>query len=217
MDLVVPTCPEWNVEQLVRHLGAHHRWVTASIEAEDPSTETADIVEPDLRGDELLDWLREGVEELALLIDTVPDDRPAWSWAGDNRKGFWSRRTTVETTIHRWDLENAVGARGPLDPALAADGVDEMAVVIVAGVNEGAYTGATGIVQLEATDTGDFWSLNRGAERTVVTRGTESAPDLRVAGTAEGLLLCIWGRGTAGLDIDESSPAAADLLAWLTA
>ena len=40
MDRVVFPDPEWNVEKLVRHLGAHHRWVSDSIEAQDPETVT---------------------------------------------------------------------------------------------------------------------------------------------------------------------------------
>ncbi|MBA2725266.1 MAG: maleylpyruvate isomerase family mycothiol-dependent enzyme [Actinobacteria bacterium] len=213
MSLVVPTCPEWNVEKLVRHLGAHHRWVSASIEAQDPSTETLDIPEPDLVGEELLEWLIAGVEDLAGLLELVPEDRPAWSWAGDHRKGFWSRRTTVETTIHRWDVENAVGVPVPLDPALAADGVDEMATVIIPGE---PYSEAPGTVLLETTDTGDAWAIKPGPETTFVSRaapGDDS--DLRVVGPADALLLGLWGRGTERLEIEESTEAGSALLAWL--
>lgn len=218
MNLMVPTCPEWNIEQLVAHLGSHHRWVTASIEAQDPTTETPDVPEPDLLGDELLDWLTAGVDELARLLENVPEDRPAWSWSGDYRKGFWSRRTTIETMIHRWDVENAVGAPQPLDAALAADGVDEMATVIVPLEGGPSSDVTPGTVHLIATDVGQEWSLTRNPEGTVGTREVSGdAPDLRVTGTAEALLLCLWGRGTAELDIDASGSASEELLKWLTA
>lgn len=216
MDSIVFPDPEWNVKKLIGHLGAHHRWVAASIHAQDPSTETPDIGEPELVDEELLVWLEAGVDELAGLLESVPEERPAWSWAGDHRKGFWSRRTTVETTIHRWDVEHAVGDPTPLDAELAADGVDEMATVIAPGESE--YTGATGTIVLEATDTFDAWVLERGEEEVAFTRGpAEASPDLRVAGSAEALLLCLWGRGTNGLEIVRSSPASEDLFAWLTA
>lgn len=215
MDRVVFPDPEWNVEQLIKHLGAHHRWVTDSIEAQDPDTVTEDVLDPDLAGRELLSWFTEGVEHLASLLESVPEDRPAWSWAGDHRKAFWARRTSVETTIHRWDVEKAVGALGPLDPALASDGIDEMATVIVP-LSSAPYEGAPGTAYLLATDTGDEWSIDRGPEHAVTTRGASDA-DVRVAGTAEALLLFLWGRDPGSLEIGVKGPNGDDVLAWLSA
>ncbi len=46
-------------------------------------------------------------------------------WADDKTAGYIARRQAHEALVHRLDAELTVGDRTPLDPRLAADGVDE--------------------------------------------------------------------------------------------
>jgi hypothetical protein len=43
----------------------------------------------------------------------------------DQHRGFWYRRAAQELVIHSWDIENTVGDPLPIDPQIAADGIDE--------------------------------------------------------------------------------------------
>ena len=128
LDAHVPSCPEWNVAKLTIHTGQHHRWVADAVRGGGKVPD--DPPKPGLRGDELVEWFRQGWADLADLLDASDDETLAWSWSGDNRIGFWRRRTSLETLIHRWDAQNAIGEITALDPELAADTVDEMFFVM---------------------------------------------------------------------------------------
>jgi hypothetical protein len=83
-----------------------------------------------------------------------------WTWAQEQSAGFVRRRQAHEALVHRVDAELAAGARTPLDPALAADGVDEVLTVMFGGVPPwGRLTpdadGAA--VRVSTTDTGRSW------------------------------------------------------------
>ena len=196
LDAHVPTCPAWNVAKLTIHTGAHHRWVADAVRKGGAPPD--DPPKPGLRGDALVAWFRDGWADLADLLDATDDDATAWSWAGDNRAGFWRRRTTLETLVHRWDAENATGETSPLDPELAADGVDEMLTMFIVADGDDAYNGRRLHVSLSASDTGSQWTVDLvDGETPHPARGPggpASSGSVDVSGTAEDLLLFLWGR-----------------------
>lgn len=213
LDAHVPTCPEWNVAKLTIHTGQHHRWVADAVRKGGGVPE--DPPKPGLRGEALLEWFREGWSDLAGLLDGVDDDAPAWTWSGDNRAGFWKRRTALETLVHRWDAENAVGDPSPLDPVLSADGVDEM-LFVMAG--QGVYEGPGLRVTLSASDTGHSWMLDLvdGETPSPVRGDAGPAGDATVAGPAEAVLLFLWGRlGPEHVDLGGDEDARSALLHWI--
>jgi uncharacterized protein (TIGR03083 family) len=210
LDAHVPTCPAWNVAKLTIHTGQHHRWVADAVRKR--GAEPDDPPKPGLRGDALVEWFREGWRDLAGLLDGVGDDEPAWTWSGDNRAGFWKRRTSLETLVHRWDAENATGEGGPLDPELATDGVDEMLFVMVG--QGGAYHGP----RLRVGDTAGAWTLDLEDGRPPRTSsGAAGGADVDVAGKAGDVLLFLWGRyGADAVHIDGDDAARAALLRWMS-
>ena len=54
-------------------------------------------------------------------------DEPAWFWGKEHRVGSWQRAMAIETAIHRWDAQNAMGKPEQLEPDLAA--VQQIAVL----------------------------------------------------------------------------------------
>lgn len=64
LDAPVPTCPEWDVRELVTHQGMIHRWAAANLrgEADHRMSEStaAAAAAPDL-----LDWLAEATDALS--------------------------------------------------------------------------------------------------------------------------------------------------------
>lgn len=213
LDAHVPSCPAWNVAKLTIHTGQHHRWVADAVRKR--GTPPDDPPKPGLRGDALVEWFREGWTDLADLLDGVDDEEPAWSWSGDNRAGFWRRRTALETLVHRWDAENAVGDATPLDPALSEDGIDEMVFVMMA---QGAYQGDP-FRLVVAPHGGRRWLVeledSRPPVASTLDEGTE--PDgLIVGGSPEDVLLFLWGRkGPDAVELRGDDAALHALLRWL--
>lgn len=218
LDAHVPTCPAWNVAKLTIHTGQHHRWVADAVRRGGAPPDAPP--KPGLRGDALVEWFRDGWRDLAGLLDSTDDAAPAWSWAGDHRVGFWRRRTSLETLVHRWDAENATGRPGPLDPVLSADGIDEMLFVMMRE-DETAYRGPPVHLSIEPADAAGRWTLDLvDGEPPRPGRGTPAAGGVGAVtlnGPAEMLLLFLWGRVEAdavALGGDEAAIGA--LRAWMT-
>jgi uncharacterized protein (TIGR03083 family) len=131
LSTAVPSCPGWNVGQLVRHLGGGHRWARAVVTAS-----SADPIPDDFRDLRAFDheraevvrpWFLDGAAELSGALRAAGPDRQAWSPVpgGPQRSGFYARRMTHETALHRADAALALGLEYSLDTALAVDAIDE--------------------------------------------------------------------------------------------
>lgn len=122
---VVPSCPDWTVADLGRHVGTVYLhkvecmrlgsnpdpWPPAELNNEDPVA--------------LLD---RAYAALSAEFAARAPESPAFTWyAPDQTVGFWIRRMTHETLIHRVDAELAASASIAEIPAdVANDGVDEL-------------------------------------------------------------------------------------------
>lgn len=127
LALQVPTCPGWTLRQLAEHVGRVHRWAAAIISRRlttAPDFDTSSLAAP-ATPDELVTWLRGGAGELAEAIRSVGPQTRIWSWSDDQSAGFWCRRMTHETAVHRADAELALGREFVLDADLAADAISE--------------------------------------------------------------------------------------------
>lgn len=126
MTLAVPSCPEWSVEDLVRHIGSVHQWAVGSIGARAGANMP---VADDIPRARLASWYRQRAAELVDRLERVGPDAPAWVFgpqAGEGRASFWIRRQIHETVVHTWDLRAAHGIDEVLEPVLAWDGVEEV-------------------------------------------------------------------------------------------
>lgn len=123
----VAACPGWDVQRLIGHLGRVHHWAAAHLASDPASDEEVSGGPRPPTGDAILPWYRESVDLLVAELDRHDPDAPARTFAGPADARFWFRRQAHEVAVHRWDLEDAVapGEAAPIDPALAADGLDE--------------------------------------------------------------------------------------------
>jgi uncharacterized protein (TIGR03083 family) len=194
----VPSCPDWNMAELVRHLGRihHHKAKIVRRGTAEPPPEPERGFRSELaprdEGD-LLRWYREG---LADLVETLADrdpDEPAWSWAGDHRVAFWNRRMAQETAVHRWDAQNAVGEPSGIDLALAGDGIDELLGVFVPGA-ELSYLGGAGTMHIHCTDVDGEWLVTLEPNAVPTYRLGHARADAAIRGPASDLLLFLWRR-----------------------
>ncbi|MEU9049604.1 maleylpyruvate isomerase family mycothiol-dependent enzyme [Streptomyces sp. NPDC048384] len=131
LSATVPTCPDWSLEQLVRHTGGALRWVELTVrtraEEEIPEEQVPGIAGPEGEGDAAaLDaWLAQTGEMIVGTLREAGPDAKVWGWAGVLNAGFWARRMTHEITIHRADATLAAGLPYEVAPDIAADAIDE--------------------------------------------------------------------------------------------
>jgi len=102
-----------------------------------------------------------------------------------------------ETLVHRLDVELAAGGAGPVDVALAVDGIDELADTFLTHAERRGITGRGETVHLHATDddlpAGGEWTFTFHEAGVDVAR-THGKGDMAVRGPASELLLFAWNR-----------------------
>jgi len=208
LDEPVPCCEGWSVRDVVGHTGAVHRQKEAIVRERggggDPEYE-------DPPGDDLLmAWFEDGADRLMATLAATEPATPVATWyPPDPTVGFWYRRMAHETLIHRVDAEQAHGTVAPIDPELAADGIDEILRVFMADVPEwGSAAEREGTIRLIAgerswvmrdaafsgTSPGGKTYDGRQMFAIVDEHGDET--DATVAGAPVALDLWLWGRGS---------------------
>ncbi|MGW3205488.1 maleylpyruvate isomerase family mycothiol-dependent enzyme [Streptomyces sp. NPDC001135] len=136
LSATVPTCPDWSLEDLVRHVGGALRWVDALVRSRAqehlPEEGIPLVGGPEARGDgaALDTWLAETGELVVGALREAGPDTSVWAWAGVLNSGFWARRMAHEITVHRADATLAAGLPYEVAPDIAADAVDEWLQIV---------------------------------------------------------------------------------------
>lgn len=194
LDAPVPTCPDWSLADLVLHLGEVHLWAARAIVDGTPDGDGTYDGEP--AG--LVDWYRGTARHLlGVLASRAPED-PAWTFGPQKVTGFWRRRQVHESVLHEYDALAAVGreADWAIDPALAWDGLDEVATVFYPRqVRLERIAPLAGTLRLTATD----------VEAAPLAIGSGD-PVAELSGPSSYLLLALWKRASV------EDPVAAGLL-----
>ncbi|MFD8999427.1 maleylpyruvate isomerase family mycothiol-dependent enzyme [Streptomyces sp. NPDC059582] len=215
VDASVPTCPGWQVRNLLRHTGAVHRWA-ASFVAEEHTSPRPIGDPPDLDGAELLAWYRDSHRLLVDTLAAAPADTAAWTFhpaPAPSPLFFWARRQAHETAVHRYDVESALGGTpGPVTARFAADGIDELLRGFHARSRSRVRTEAPRVLRVRvfdaapeadldldpgatrAADPEAVWTVRLSPEPPVTTRDEAGDADCELAGTAEQLYLALWNR-----------------------
>ncbi|MFE2161388.1 maleylpyruvate isomerase family mycothiol-dependent enzyme [Streptomyces lydicus] len=146
LSVTVPTCPDWTVADLARHVGGAHRWAgTLVARRATKNVDDADIPEgdgPAGEGAAALDaWLAEGAERTVAALREAGPDAEVWSWSPVQRAGFWARRMTHETVIHRADAALTAGAAFDVPAPVAADCLEEWLQICELPVVAERFTG----------------------------------------------------------------------------
>jgi uncharacterized protein (TIGR03083 family) len=149
----VEHCPGWSVADLVWHLTEVHRfWATIAAERPPSPPDPADrpVRPPD---PDLVAGFVDGAARLVDVLGSADPDAACWTWAPRHQNvGFIVRHQVQEAAVHHWDVANAAGHRIGIEPAVAADAVDEFLDVSLDGTLDGA-------LELRAVDTGDVWTV----------------------------------------------------------
>ncbi|MFJ2236619.1 maleylpyruvate isomerase family mycothiol-dependent enzyme [Streptomyces sp. NPDC087859] len=192
----VPTCPEWQVRDLVRHTGAVHRWAGALVAEADPSPRPF-RGGPDLDGAELLAWFREGHRRLVDTLASADPDTRCWQFMpAPSPLAFWARRQAHETAVHRFDAESARGGTpSGIAPEFAADGIDELLSGFHARTRSRVRSERPRVLRVRATDAeGAVWTVRLSQEPPAAERTAEGDAECEITGPAAQLYLSLWNR-----------------------
>ena len=213
--LGVQCCPDWDVADLVWHLGEVH-WFWASdidVRAESPDQFRDTRPNRPAKYPDLVDWGQSQLDRLLQVLEGTPDDAPAWTWSmdeSDHKAGFIRRHQVQETAVHRWDIQSAASDRepDPIDPEAAADAIDEfLSVSLPFGVTP--TKPLSGSVHLHCTDVAGEWFI----EATGNVDRAHAKGDVAVRGTASDLLLALYDRiPIESLDVIGTEQVARDLV-----
>jgi uncharacterized protein (TIGR03083 family) len=202
LGAAVPSCPEWTVADLVRHVTMVQGWVRRHVtRGETSKPERWPGPGPEVTGTELVAvWVDEFAELLATL-DALDPDLPAWNWAPQaKRASFWHRRMAHEAAVHRWDAQMATGLAEPIEAKLAADGVTEVLDSWLPSGRRRGPTDRAGMIALHATDMDQIWYVRlRGPGIALLDTDTLLDDDDRheratASGPASDLVLALYGR-----------------------
>lgn len=194
-DAKVPTCPEWQVRDLLRHTGAVHRWAAAFVA--DGHTEGRAMDEPpDLDGTELVAWYRDSHRHLVdTLAGASPDVECFAFLPAPSALAFWTRRQAHETAVHRFDAESARGGTPTaIATDFAADGIDELLRGFHARPRSQVRTSTARVLRVRAEDADAVWTVRLSQEPPVTTRDAALDAECELSGAAEQLYLALWNR-----------------------
>jgi uncharacterized protein (TIGR03083 family) len=198
----VPSCPDWTLGMLLRHIGGGHRWAEKIVR-----TRATDFLPDDeirkLEGDDSGEvpgaWLVEGAEHFADTLRSAGPDAKAWAPLIYGNVAFWARRFANETLIHRADATLAAGTEFVVAEDVALGAVDEWMELDALPQHfeykpqKRELLGPGRTLAFEATDAGAAWFVDLTGDVITWRRGPgDAAVTVRTALTD--LLMVIYRR-----------------------
>ena len=189
----VPRLGRWKVRDVVAHLGGVHRWATRIVSTR--SMAGPSFTKGRLDGAALCDWFDEGLDLLVATLRAADPDSPCpnFSSGSAKRAGFWLRRQAHETTVHRWDIDRALGTPTDIPAEVAADGVAEYLEVFFG--TDRRFSLAQPVV-LTVPAISRSWTIrpNPSDDRVRVEVGKPGDAPVELGGEAQELLPVLWNR-----------------------
>ncbi|MBT8240023.1 MAG: maleylpyruvate isomerase N-terminal domain-containing protein [Acidimicrobiia bacterium] len=193
----IPHIEGWTVGDVIGHTGWVARYVTLLQSATPDEPVSRSAVPNPPAGTEVLAWTADAVADLIEALKRSDPDTIRPSFVGPVPAAWWVRRMAHELSMHRWDVDSASGTAGPIDPAVSADGIDEIFEVFVPTRMRFEALAANGeTMHLHSTDKEDGageWSATLLPDR-VEWDHSHSKGDVAVRGSASDLLLVMWSR-----------------------
>ncbi len=216
-DRPIKGCPGWDVAAVTAHMGRVYtfwlKWVqerprgfsrdafnelAADRDARLPGYTAWDKAgfPKESRPDGIVPFARQAGDDLDSALVNLEPEEAVWTFVPPRQTGaFVFRRLAMETTVHRWDAEDAQGIARPIDDVLARDGIDEMLMMFR---EDPAYDNNKdcrhGQKILLRADPGPGRWLVSFDDSGITTSSGGGPADVTVAGTASDLWLFIMGR-----------------------
>lgn len=215
----VPTCGEWTLRQLVRHVGRGNRWAAqiVSDRLQQP-LDPRDVRDGKPPEDQqaALDWFDSGAQMLIDAVERIGPEMRVWTFLGPRPAGWWVRRRVHEVAVHRADAAMALGADYDLPAELAADALSEWVERVSVESRRKAPPLEVGrSLHLHATDDGlgpsGEWMITHHPEDGLIWSHEHGKGDAALRGTATALLLAMTRRRTAA---DAGVEVLGDAAVW---
>ncbi|ACU72114.1 protein of unknown function DUF1503 [Catenulispora acidiphila DSM 44928] len=203
LDVKVPTCPEWTLLDLVRHMAEVQSFWAAVADAgpaDTPPGSPSDFVDaaPDER-EALLAWSAAATQRLRDSLRAAGPDAACWTWwdTSDSPQtaGVVARHQLLEMSVHTYDAQNAVGAPLPLPTDVALDSIPHFLSTCCA--NSTPWPHEPAALEFQASE-GRSWRLTLSADGAHHTRvpasATMTAGTTAVRGTASELVMVLYSR-----------------------
>ncbi|MFI9063888.1 maleylpyruvate isomerase family mycothiol-dependent enzyme [Streptomyces sp. NPDC053429] len=231
LDAQVPTCPEWTLFDLVKHLGGGDRFWAAIVGAGPADAPPAEAtaaraaLEVPREREALLAWLAASTQLLLSALREAGPESGSWTWwpasQSPQTSGGIARHRAQETAVHTYDTQLTGGAPQPLPVELALDGVEEFLFTVCA--TPSAWPHKPTAFDFHTTE-GRSWRLTvdgdgarsaRIPAPTAATSGDSDAAGASVHGTASELVLYLYDRIPAeSLQVDGDAGLLDQLRAW---
>jgi len=213
----VPTCPDWDTDDLLWHL-AEVQWFWGQIVArgitDGSEADALELARPEGH-DQLISLFETAARDLRDALSANPPEKTAWTWSDEQSVGFIRRRQAHEALIHRVDAEVAVNQHSPLDTTLCVDGIDEAFRVMYGGTPPwGSFSPhQQQTIRVSLTDSAASWLVTLGTftgtdpksgksydepDIGILDDDPETEPSATIEGAAADVNCWLWHRPTQG-------------------
>jgi hypothetical protein len=136
-------------------------------------------------------------------LEAADPGSDCWTFGLPRSRLFWFRRQALETAVHAWDGQGALGRPEPIGATLASDGIDEFLTVMLPRRIEQHPDGWVGqSLHLHRTDGDGEWTIRLGPDAAVSTEPAHHEGDVALRGPASSLYLwCLNRLPTADLEV----------------
>jgi uncharacterized protein (TIGR03083 family) len=192
----VTRCPGWHIDTVYDHLG---RGVGIGRIAALHAAPEADVfavlgaaLPPPAKGEQAYGLFAHAMASYVALLERLDPRRPCTTYAGLGEVSFWIRRDAIELALHAGDVADALGLAFDIAPARASDAIDETIEFALPMALKVLARPAPPMCTLAPFDAPEG---NLGS-------GSVSAASIR--GSAQSVLLALWGRARIEVDGDEA-------------
>ncbi len=183
-DVAVPSCPGWTIADLTNHVRGTQRWVEAMVRrgARVRFREVTEDVSP---------------SQLVETLRAADPDAEIWTFGHDQHVRYWQRRMLAEALMHRVDVELALGRTPEIDPAVAADAIEELLDNLTAfawlAEQRAGLAPAGETIHLHASDSDGEWLVEMAGSELNWSR-THAKASAAATGPGGALLMLLYGR-----------------------
>ena len=218
LDAQVPTCPDWTLHDLAKHIGQGRRVWAATVAAGPDATAKATLTDAPAppREREALDaWLAESTQALLDALREAGPDRGCWVGWGDSQSprtcGAVARHQVQELAVHTYDAQVTAGDPRPLPDEVALDGVDEFLVTCVA--TSSAWPNEPATIEYHVPE-GGSWRIRPDADGARIGPA-EGAASVSVTASASDFVLWFYGRAEPeAKKLDGDARVIDQIIAW---
>jgi uncharacterized protein (TIGR03083 family) len=185
--------PEWTAVDVAAHTGRlFHR--TADVVSRLAQEAPEPVAPPSEEPAEVVAWFEDAARTMTAELRAADPEAEVWGVRPGYTVGRWTVRMTMEAVVHRWDVESGGATPSPIDPAVAALGIDEFATVWAPRMTYDGDDLAGMVVDMMGGEAEHAWTVHLAGGGCSMMRGGGSAADATITGSTGSLFLWLNGR-----------------------